>query len=366
MGAVEAAAVDHRPVAGEGQLLVAVDHLADRKAEALGELEVALVVRRDGHDRAGAVLGQHVVGDEHRQLLAVDRVGDGPAQRHAGLLPVLFAALLGAGRQRALDVLADVRRVGHPQHVGVLGRHHEEGGPEQRVGAGGEHLVVGAQLLTAEGDLRALRAADPVALHRLDVRGPVDVVEVVEQPVGVVGDLEEPLLQRARLHEAAAPLAAPVDHLLVGQHGLVLGAPVHRGLAAVGQSLLEQAQEDPLRPAVVAGLVGAELAGPVDRDAPVLELAPELLDRGLGRLPRVLAGADRVVLGRQPERVVAQGMEHPEPVAAPEVGDGVAHRVDLQMADVGLARGVGQHLQDIGLRALVGLVGDLPGALLGP
>ena len=39
-----------------------------------GELEVALVVRGHGHDRAGAVAHQHVVGDEDRDALVVRRV----------------------------------------------------------------------------------------------------------------------------------------------------------------------------------------------------------------------------------------------------------------------------------------------------
>ena len=151
----------------------------------------------------------------------------------------------------------------------MLRRHHEERGAEERVGARREDRVVDAELLAAEGDLGALRAPDPVLLHRDDVRGPVDRLQVVEQAVGVVGDAEEPLLELAHLHLRAAALAAAVDHLLVRQHRGVLRAPVDRGLLAVGEALLEQAQEDPLRPAVVARLVGAELAVPVDRDAPL-------------------------------------------------------------------------------------------------
>ena len=38
------------------------------------ELVVALVVRGHGHDRAGAVLHQHVVGDPDRDRLAVDGI----------------------------------------------------------------------------------------------------------------------------------------------------------------------------------------------------------------------------------------------------------------------------------------------------
>ena len=206
----------------------------------------------------------------------------------------------------------------------MLRRHDEEGGTEQRVGTGGEDGVVDPQLLAAEHDLGALRAADPVLLHRDDVRRPADVLHVLEQPVGVVGDPEEPLLELARLDHRPAALAAAVDHLLVGEHRLVLRAPVDRRLVAVGQPALEQAKEQPLRPAVVARLVGAELARPVDRDAPGAELALELGDGCLGRLARMLAGPDRMVLGGQAEGVVAHRVQHPGAVATPEVGHRVA------------------------------------------
>ena len=248
----------------------------------------------------------------------------------------------------------------------MLGRHDEERRAEERVRPRGEDRVVDPQLLVAEGDLGALGAPDPVALHRLDVRGPLDGVEVVEQAVGVVGDAEEPLLELADLDEVPAALAAPVDDLLVGEDGLVVGAPLDGGLAAIGQAALEELEEDPLRPAVVARLVGPELARPVDRDPPLAELALEGGDRRVRGLARVLAGADRVVLGRQAEGVVAHGVQHAHAVAAAEVGDRVADRVVLQVPDVRLAAGVGQHLEHVGLLAPVGLVGHLPGALVVP
>ena len=61
-------------VGGHPVVLAGVDEdavlrhdLDDGQVERLGELAVALVVRRHGHDRAGAVLHQHVVGDVHGQ-----------------------------------------------------------------------------------------------------------------------------------------------------------------------------------------------------------------------------------------------------------------------------------------------------------
>ena len=125
-----------------------------------------------------------------------------------------------------------------PEDVRMLGRHDEEGRAEQRVRPGGEHWVVDAELLAAERDLGPFASADPVALHGLDVFGPVDQLEIVQQTVGVVGDPEEPLLELARLHFVAAALAATVDHLLVGEHGLIVGAPLDCRLFAVREVAL--------------------------------------------------------------------------------------------------------------------------------
>ncbi len=327
-------------------------------------------MRGDAHDGAGAVLHQHVVGDPHRDPLAVDRVGHGAAERHAGLRAVGVRALLAALAQRVVDVVAHGRlvlRAGRePRDVGVLGRHHEERRAEQRVRARGEDRVVDAQVGTLERHLGALGAADPVALHALDVRRPLDRVEVVEQAVGVVGDAEEPLLELARLDQRPAALAAPVDHLLVGQHGRVLRTPVDRRLLAVGEAALEQLQEDPLGPAVVARLARGELARPVDRDPPRAERLLERGDRLRGRLARVLAGLDRVVLGGQAERVVAHRVQHAAAGAAVEVRDGVADRVVLQVPHVRLAARVGQHLEHVRAGRAVAVVGDLPRALALP
>ena len=83
----------------------------------------------------------------------------------------------------------------------VLGREHHVGRAEQRVGPRREHVDVGVLVpLDREVDLGADAAADPVALHQLDRVGPVEQVEVGEQPVGVRGDAQHPLLQRAPEH----------------------------------------------------------------------------------------------------------------------------------------------------------------------
>src|SRR5438045_429893 len=77
-------------------------------------------------------------------------------------------------------------------HEGVLGREHHVGGAEHRVRPGGVDgdLRAGRRL---EHELRALAPADPVALQRARRVRPIEPVEILEQPLGIAGDREEPL-----------------------------------------------------------------------------------------------------------------------------------------------------------------------------
>ncbi len=273
------------PVAGVREILIpahggivaiavrGLDHPPDRQPERARKGVVALVVRGHGHDRSGPVLHQDVVGDVHRQLLAVDRVGDGAPERDPGLRLLGVAALLAGLGERVVDVVVHLLlvrgSVREAHDVGMLWRHDEERRAEERVGTGGEHGIVDPELLAAERHLGTLAAPDPVALHRLDVLRPVDQLEVAEQPLGVVGDAQEPLLELPDFDERSAALAATLGgDLLVGEHRLVSRAPLHGGLLAVGKPGAEQLEEDPLRPAVVARFMRGELARPVDRDPP--------------------------------------------------------------------------------------------------
>ena len=335
-------------------------HLADRQAERLREREVALVVRRHRHDGAGAVLDQHVVGDPDLDRLVVDGVDDVAPGEHAGLD---LAGVHAVGHRRAgraahvrHHLVLAVGAADEVLHQRVLGRQHEEGGAEQRVGTGREDRDVDAEVVLPEDHLGALRAADPVALHGQHALGPrLERLHVVEQAVGVVGDLEEPLLEVLRLDRRAAPLAVPVDDLLVRQHRLVLRAPVDGRRALVRQAAVEQLQEDPLRPVVVLRIGGRQLARPVDRPAHPVHLLADLRDVAADDVAGRLAGADGGVLGRQPERVVAHRVQHQVAVAPLEVRDDVAHRVVRHVPHVEVARRVREHLEHVAVRPPVRL-----------
>ena len=162
----------------------------------------------------------------------------------------------------------------------------------------------------AERQLGALRAADPVLLRGLGDRRPIEPFEVVQQTLGIRRDTEKPLLEETLLDGGAAPLTQAAFDLLVGEHRHVGGAPIHgRGLF-VREALLVELQEHPLRPLVVVRARRVDLLTPIDHQPRALELPLKIRDI-LGRqLHRVRADLERVVLRVDPERIVAEWLEH--------------------------------------------------------
>ena len=231
-------AVARRGLAGLRRVRAAGVHDdADRQPERAGEVQVALVVRGHGHDRAGAVVGQHVVGRPDRDPLAVDRVDRVPAQEHAGLLAVgrpaarcRSACAPGSGRRPARRA-ARARTARRPAR--------ESAATTKNVAP---YSVSGRVVNTVTGSARPsiAKLTSAPSLRPIQLRcisrtalGPLAFQRrhVVQQPVGVLSDLEVPLGQRPPDDLGAAALAVAVDDLLVGQHGLVVRAPVDVAVA---------------------------------------------------------------------------------------------------------------------------------------
>ena len=338
------------------------DHDLDGQPELLRELEVSLVVRGHGHHRARAVGREGVIGDPDRDAVAGEVIDAPGAGEDARLLAIDRLPLdLGGERRGAyvgLDVLAPVLRGDLPHERVLRGEHHERHAV-QRVGAGGEDadLVRAVRRGRLEGKrgLGALGAADPVALHQLDVIRPFEVL-VGQQLLGVVGDAEEPLLHRALLDLAVAALAGAVDDLLVGEHGVAGGAPVDGGVGAVGEALAIELEEPPLRPAVVVRRAGVDLARPVEHRAHALELLAHVDDVAVGPVLGVRAAGDGGVLGGQAEGVEADREEHVVAAHAAEAGEGVRGRHREPVADVEVARGIGQHRERVPVLAPLDVV----------
>ncbi len=238
-----------------------------------------------------------------------------------------------------------------PLHQRVLRRKHDVGHAAQRVDAGGEalHLEGLADAQKPQGD--AVAATDPIALHGAHaVRPFIQAVQIVQERLRVVRGLEEPLRELLLLDGRPAPLARPVHHLLVGQHGDAGRAPVDRRASLLGQSALEQLQKDPLRPAVIARMTGRDLARPVEPYPPLAKLCLELADVVESPLAGMDVPLNGGVLGGEPERVPAHRGQDLVALHDLAAHHDVAQDVIAAVSHVKIAGGVRKHVQAVVLR----------------
>ena len=214
----------------------------------LGELEVALVVRRHAHHGAVAVAHQDVVADPERDLLVAERMLDDQAGVDAALG---LRRDLGLGRSAGLARLEEGGdlgvRLGRAQRQRMLGRDGAERHAHDRVGARREDVEAAAADQRAVGLARmSCRKAKRtpsllpsqcscISLTRSGQPGQAGL-HALEQLVGVLGDLQVVARDLALLDQCAGAPAAPFDHLLVGEHGLVDRIPVDDLRAPLGDA----------------------------------------------------------------------------------------------------------------------------------
>ena len=358
---------------------------------------IAFVVGGDGHDGAGAVAGEDVVGDPDGDAYVVDRVDGIRAGEDAGFFfrGVLTVAVgFGGG---GFDVVFDVGALfgsGDGGDERMLGGENHVSGAEERVGAGG----VDGEFITAfEREIHegAFGASNPIFLQELDRIGPVEGVESVEQTFGERGDAEHPLAHRSALDGKAADFAFAIDDFFVGEHGAEFGAPVDGHFGDVGEADAIQVrarvggdgfgavgggveprvvnlQEDPLGPADVVGVGGVDLARPVVAEADAVELFFETGSVVGGGDGGVLSGFDRVLFGGQAEGVPAHRVENVVAAHAVPAGEDIGGGVTLGVPDVkAFAARVGKHVEHVvlrlgGIEVWLAGVGSAEGCGFGP
>ena len=140
----------------------------------------------------------------------------------------------------------------HVQDCRVLRRQHHISRSVDGIypcGKYGQSLV---SVLDLKINFGAYGFSDPVALHDFDfVRPALQLIQIVQEPFGVIGYLQIPLGKVFLSNRSLTPFAAAVNDLLVGQYGLAARTPVYRIFFFVGQSSLIKLYEYPLHPFIV-------------------------------------------------------------------------------------------------------------------
>ncbi len=375
--AVEEIRVEQRPVLDIGLLAdrepcrvgTRRQHHRDHRQPVLaGEFEVALVVRRTPEDRAGAVFHQHEIRDPDRdRAISIKRMDGFESGRIAAFLRGLDHRLAGAHAVAFGDEGGKLRVVlGQSLRQRVVRRQCQERGAEEGVRPRREDFDPLVPAGDIEPDPRTFGSADPVLLHQPHPLGPaLEAADSVEQLLGEQCDAQRPLRQQPLFDDRAGTPAATVDDLLVREDGVFDRVPVDPGFPAVGKPRREEVEKHLLLVAVIFRVAGRYLARPVIGEPHAFELSAHRRDVLTGPDRRVNFFGDRRVFRRQAKSIPAHRMQDVEPLRAVVAGDQIPHRIVADVADMQLARRVGEHLEDIVFRP-AGLGGDLEQPALAP
>ena len=213
----------------------------------------------------------------------------------------------------------------------MLRSQYHEGRAVQRIRTCGIYGDLLITVLHLEIHLSTVRLADPVGLHLLYLLRPVQLVQVVQQAVCVRGDLQHPLTQILLGNRSAAALAAAVDHFLICQTGLTGRTPVDGELLFIRQALFEHLYKNPLGPLIELRICCIHFHIPVVKGCDIVNLSLDISHIFCGRLCRVYAHLDGVILSRKSECVPSHGMNDVmslhQLVAAPYITDHIASSV---------------------------------------
>ena len=326
-----------------------------RQAVAIGEVQVALIVRSAAKHRTGAVIEQHEISHIHRELaFRIERMADLEPGMETALLRLtkrLFRARLLPARP------CKGREPGNmafdfPRKRMIRGK-RDEACPENRVVPRGEDLDgipsrSDFTWLKRKFEPKAFTPAYPVALHEPDpVRPSLEPILGRQQLLGEIRNPEEPLRHLPALDDCVRAPAAPVDHLLVRENGRVDRVPIDDRAAPIDTAGFKEIEEQRLLRTVVFDIAGGEFTAPVQGEPHAAKLFPHGRDIVAGPASGVDSAIPCGILRRKPERIPAHGMQHAEPLGPLVAGEDVPERVVADMPHVDTARRVRKHLQNV-------------------
>ena len=326
--------------------------MLDRYAVFQGKRKVALIVRRYAHHSAVAVAHQHIVAHPNWHAFAGQWVRYAQASGHALLF---HGGHVGLGHATSLafsdEGLQFRVAISSQCSQRVFSRHGAEGDAHDGVGTCGEHIQFSAlhQFTRSvfdfmrESKTHAGGFANPVFLHHFDALWPLQAAQIVEQHIGVIGNCHVVHGNVALLDHSTRAPAFTVDHLFIGQHGLVNRVPVHGACFFVHNAFFKHLQKQPLVPLVVVGFAGGYFLGPVNGQAHRFHLLFHVVDVAVGPSGRRFAVGHGRVFSRHAKCVPAHGHQGVVALHALLANHHIVDGVVAHMAHVQLAAGVGQH-----------------------
>ena len=348
--------VDMHPIASIGLCfdIAALQNRNDRQMELLCKLIVTRIMRRHCHDRTGAISRQNIIRNPDRNFSAIDRIDRICACEDTRLFLVQIRtvqiALLGRFHLISPDC---VFLLGRRDEIDkrMLWRHDTVGRSEQRIAARREDREFLIGILDLENDFCTDRLADPVALHIFRGLRPVDRIQIIQQLLCIGRDAQHPLPHHLPHDRISADGRLAFNDLFIGQHRAKLRAPVHRHLRGIGKASFIHLQEDPLGPAIIIRIAGADFPVPVIRESERLDLITEVINVPIREFTRMMAGLQGILFCRQTECIESHRVHDVVSLHPLHAGNHVSCRIAFRMPYMQALPGrIRKHIQNIILR----------------
>ena len=198
-----------------------------------------------------------------------------------------------------------------------------------------------------------MRAPNPVALHRFHILRELDVVQFIEQLIGVLSHAQEPLSHILLNDLETASPAAIILHLLIGKYGITIVAPIDWSEASLNQPSLIETEEKFLIPVIILRRRRSESPPPIIRISHPFLISTNHHDVTLRHGVRMSAFLLRGIFGRHPEGIVAHRIEDILAHQTLETSHSISNGVVAYVAHVHVAGGVREHFEAVELRTRI-------------
>ena len=158
-------------------------------------------------------------------------------------------------------------------------------------------------------NLCAIGFTDPVGLHFLNLFGPIELIQIVQESVRILGDPKHPLTEIFLGNFRAATFTLAVDNLFIGKPGLTGRTPINRHLLFISKAVLKHLYKDPLRPFIKIRIRGVDLTVPIINRCDLIDLSFDIIDIVLCGNRRMNAHLDGIILCGKSECIPSHGMD---------------------------------------------------------
>ena len=226
--------------------------------------------------------------------------------------------------------------------------HYHVSGTKERVWAGGVDGQFFFTSFNLKLNLGPFGSTYPCLLLALGGIGPVQAIQSLQKFFRISGDTKHNLAKVSAFDRVIPNFGFAINHFLIGKYCPQVWAPPDWFFVDIGKTSLEELEENPLSPLVVARIGGVNLSLPVDCKPNTFNLTAKIIYIALGGEGRMRSCLDCILLSGQPKSIPTHWVKHIISTGLFISGQNVRSDITFGMANMQAGSGwIGEHIQGI-------------------